>query len=672
MARIPGPEEFGNVVAQPTNYRQSETPRGAFGVDVAEAIGRFGASMQQQEELAKRQRDEANRAQSTFAAQAGRVELQLLSDRHAEDVKLGRIDKREAEVEWQRRSAEVITRVSEGVPLSYSKQVGDALVLDSSAMVRNVRKAVADRDQADTRGALLGSIEVAERDAMVDRGRAVGNVATLLAELGPAAGYGEDDQVRIMASFRERAAFNAGGALVRSARDDPKALDAALERLKSDDFRDLSPEKFGQLEQQVLGRKAFLANQAAAQAARAEALAAKRDREAETAFKAAQGLIDAGAIPAPEYLAQVSARTAGTPYAGALTELLRHASDRAGFAQQSPQVQEATILQLRARANAEGSTPELEKRIGTFEKLRSEGLTQLKADPLVWGVNRRLIDAVEPLQFNNVTDLVPQLERRVAQARTVAGRAGVPVSPLLASEAEQVGRMLQVMPLEERARAVRQLAQSVDVQTGQALAAQVAVKDKALSLAMFASVNAGGAQRNVAALILRGDDADKAGRVKKDDAAAKADHARIARELASVPWATTQARDAAVEAAQLVYAGLRDERGGSASAREAITLATGGLTEWNDAKVPLPPGMDERRFWRTLQTLDPARVARQVGSDQVTVGGQALSVEQLVRNIGAVRLVPAGPGVYALESSGTIVMTPAGRPLRLDVRALGE
>ena len=672
MARIPGAEDFGNVVAEPARYGDVQSSRGAVGRAIAAGVMGLATELRNQDEQAKREREIADRAQAAYGIQSGRVELQQLAETLAEDVRLGKVSKDDAETEWRARSGTAVTSRVSGAPATFGKAIGDALELDSAALTSHIRKAVSARNQADTRGSLLGGLEVLEREALSDRTAAVGNAHRMLTTLGPTAGFGEDDQVRMLSAFRERAAFNSGAALVRSARDDSAALDAALDRLKSDDFRDLSPEKFGQLEQQVLGRKAYLANQAAAQAARAEANAARRDREAETAFKAVQGLIDSGAIPAPEFLAQVSGRTAGTPYADALTGLLRGASERAGFAQQSPQAQHATILALRARANAEGSTPEIEKRISTFEKLRSDGLEQLKADPLAWGVNRRLIDALEPLDFGNVTDLVPQLERRVAQARAVAGRAGVPVSPLLADEAEKVGRVLQLLPIDERARAVRQLAQSVDSQTGQALAAQIAGKDKALGLAMFASVNAGAASRNVSALILRGADAQKAGRVPKDDAVGNADQTRIARELAAVPWATTQARDAAVEAAQLVYVGLRDERGGSASAREAITLATGGLTEWNATKVPLPPGMDERRFRRTLQTLDPVRVARQAGGDQVSVGGQALSVEQLVRNIGAVRLVPAGPGVYALESNGTIVMTAAGRPLRLDVRSLGD
>lgn len=674
MARIPAGEGLGEVVAQPQRFNRTQTPPAAFGLAVADTVQRIGADMQAEEERARRERAMADRAMASAGVERGRVDLQSLADEFDEDIRIGRVGKDEAEREWRTRTTELITARAGAVPAALGPQVQQGLEIDAARLTRQVRRAVSVRNVEDTRAGLTTLLEAAERDALQDRPKAVQKAANALAHLGATAGYGEDDQVRILSQFRERAAFNAGSAVVRGARDDMKALDGAMDRLRSDEFADLAPERLGQLETQILGRKQYLQSQEQTRIARAEAAAARRDREAESSFKAAQAVIDGGAALDPAYLEAVTARTAGTPYAPALKQLVQQSGERAGFAQQSPQEQQATILALRAQANAAGSTPVLEQRIATFERLAGEAEKQLRDDPLVYGVNRRLIDAVRPLQFSAIDHLVPQLQERVEQARTVSARVKLPVSPLLKSEAESAADMLALLPIEQRARAVRQLAQSVDTSMGQALAAQVSEKDQALGLAMFAAVNAGGAPRNVTALVLRGADAEKAGRLKgkNDGGAAARDHASIASELAAVPWSTTKARDAAVKATQLVYDGLRDERGGSASVREAITLATGGLTEWAGTKVPMPPGMDERRFRRTLERLDPQRVALQAGGPEVMVGGQALPVEQLVRNMGAVRLVPAGPGVYALESGGQMVMTGQGRVLRLNVGALGD
>lgn len=669
MARIPSGEGLGQVVAQPQRFSSIPTPAAAFGLAVADTVQRIGADMVAEEQRAKHERDMADRALGVVSLERGRSDLQALADEFDEDIRVGRVGKDDAEREWRDRSTELIMSRAGSAPTGFVPQVQQSLKLDAAKLSRQVRRAVSVRNGEDTRAGLTTLLEAAEREALLDRPKAIDKAAHALSLLGPTAGYGTDDQVRILGQFRERAAYNAGSAVVRGARDDMKALDGAMDRLRSDEFADLAPERLGQLETQILGRKQYLLSQEQTRIARAEAAAARRDREAESSFKAAQAVIDGGAALDPAYLEIVAGRTAGTPYAPALQQLVQQSSERAGFAQQNPQEQQATILALRAEANANGSTPALEQRISTFERLAAESQKQLETDPLVYGVNRRLIDDVVPIGFTALDELVPQLQTRVAQARTVAARVKQPVSPLLQSEAEKAAEMLAILPLEGRTRAVQQLAKSVDTDMGQALAKQISAKDPALGLAFFASVNADRAPRSLAGLMLRGADARKAGRIK-DDAASKADEARIARELAEVPWSTTKARDSAVQAAQLAYDGMRDERSGGV--REAINLATGGIVEWSGGKVPLPPGMEERRFRRTLERLDPKRVAVQAGGDQVIVGGQALAVEKLVQNMGAVRLIPAGPGVYALESGGQMVLTVAGRPLRLNVGAMGD
>lgn len=673
MARIPGIEGFGEAVARPVSFNQTQTPAGAFGGQIANTLANIGADMAREEAQERAQieqrRVQADRGQGALSIKRGQSELDMAAEEFADEILQGRVKPEEAEAEWLQRGGEISKRMTEGLGESF-QFASETLDAETQARTRLVRRAIFTKYRDDTRGSLLGLLEEAEREALGDRPKAVERAQLALANLGPAAGLGADDQVRMLSKFKESAAFVAGRALVRGARDNPAELDAVMARLASPEYSDLAPAQVGQLEQEVLGRKAYLASQESVRIARAEARAARQQREAESAFTAAQSLIEGGAVPAPDYVAGVAAKTAGTPYAAAFTELLRDASTRAGFAQLSPQQQQAELVALRTKANTEGSTPRLEKMISTFERQHAAGETDRQKDALLWGLNRRIIDDLQPLQFTQLDELVPQLQRRAEQARTVAARAGAPVSPLLSAEADRVASVLASLPLEQRVRSITQLAKSVDTDLAQAMAAQISPKDAYLGLAMFAAANST-APRSVPGLILRGADAVKAGRVS-DDAAAKLAEKRIARDLAAVPWATTAARDSAVKAAQLIYQGMRDESGGSASPADAIKLATGGIAEWSGGKVPLPPGMDERRFSSTLRSLDAKRVAMQAGADQVAVGGRLLSVDALVANMGAVRLLPAGPGIYALDSGGQMVMTLQGRPLRLNLNTLGN
>lgn len=671
MAKIPRGEGFGEVVARPVRFNESQMPRAAFGEPLANAVGNFGAQLAQQEreeaaEL-KRLRESADRAQAVQRMQAGELDLEELSTSIADRVASGALDKTKAEDEWRSLAEKRLGDTLDGVPEAQREAVKGSLTLRARRLTSTVREGIARRDREDTRAGLLSYLEGQERFAVTDPGKATEAALAAIGYLAPAAGYGPADVEKLAWGFRERVAGNRGQALVRKAANDPKALDAAMEQLQGEDFVDLTPEKRATLENQVLARRSYLETREQTRIARAEAAAARRARDAESAFNAAQAIIDSGGLPSPEYLDQVSTKTAGTPYGTALRELLTQSTERASFAQLPPQQQQAQILEMRAKANTAGTTPQLEKRIATMEKIAGESRAQLDADPLLWGVNRRLLDAVEPINAADLQSLPAQLAARADQAATVAARVGRPVSPLLKAEAETLAQTIGALPVAQQRQFVKTLARSMDPRQAQALAAQISPKDDTLGLAMFLSTTATRAPQDPAELILRGADAIKSGRLKpaSDDTAARDAQRRIADELSEVDWPTTQARDAAIRAAQLVHDGLRAT--GSASPRKAIDLATGGLAEWNGARVPVPYGMTPREFGRALRTLDPKRVEEQAGGPNVKVDGDWLGVGKLLENIEAVRLIPAGPGSYALESGGRLVTKGNGAPLRITV-----
>ncbi|QHE86311.1 hypothetical protein [Hydrogenophaga sp. BPS33] len=678
MARIPRGEGLGEVVARGGGMRDAAGSEAAYGGALAQAVEGTGEQLVAQErreaarqaeeiERARLLRVQADKATALQRMQSGEQDLVDVADDVATRVASGALDKTRADDEWRALAQSRMDDTLATVPVEHRQLAQSQLELRMRRLSSTVREGVARRDRDDTRAGLLSYLESQERFAVTDPKRATEAATAALASLGPAAGYGADDLEKLSWGFRERVAGNRGQALVRGASEDMKGLDAAMKKLDSDEFADLTPERRGQLENQILARKGYLEQKEQTRIARAEAAAARRAREAEASLKATQTIIDSGGIPSPQYLDQVSARTAGTAYAPALRELLVQATERAGFATLSPQQQEAKILEARAQATKNGTTPANEARIASWEKLASESRTQLEDDPLLYGVNRRLIDEVRPIDLSSLDQLGPQLVARADQAATISARVGRPVSPLLKSEAKTVERMLSMLPVAQQNVAVRQIANTLDARQAQALAKQLGGKESVLGEAMFLAANAKRAPRDPAELILNGADAKKSGRLKdaSADAVTSEQHRRIAEELSAVPWATTQARDAAISAAQGVYDGLRAE--GRRDWRQAVDLATGGLTEWAGSKVPIPYGMTPRQFRQRMQRLDSKAVQLQAGGDQVFIGGQAMSVDKLVSNMGAVKLIPAGVGSYALESGGQLVMTGNKVPLRIAV-----
>lgn len=667
MPKIPSGEQFGQVVAQPARFNETQIPRAAFGEGIANSMTAVAQDMIQEEQRERAARVAADKAITIQRMNAAGLELRDTADDIVSRVVSGQLDKTQAESEWKALSQDRMVAALNDIPVEHQAVARGDMELKSRQFTRIVKRGVAARDREDIRAGLLSYLETQERYAVTNPEQAIQAAVTAIGEMAPHAGMGPADIAKISYGFRERVAANRALDLVRRSSDSLEALDQATERLQGDDYADLTPERRGQVENQILARKSYLQHREQTRIAREEAAAARRAREAEGAYKATQTIIDNGAIPSPEYLDLVTAKTTGTPYADALRTLLKQSHERAGFASLSPQQQQAQLLELRAQANTRGTTPELEDSIRTKEKIATETKRQIDTDPLLYGVDRRLIDEVRPFDMSNLRALPSMLAQRTEQAATVSARLGRPVSPLLKSEADQLAQTLVILPVPQQRAMIATLSRSLDPRQAQALASQIAPKDDTLGLALFLTSNAQRAPRDPAELVLRAADALKAGRIKpaSGDSLARDHHREIAEQLSEVPWATTQARDAAISAAQKVYDGLRDT--GKRSVREAIELATGGLAEWAGAKVPVPYGMTPREFRRSLESLDPKRVEEMAGGAQVQVGGQSMDVTKLLKNINAVRLIPAGVGSYALESGGQLVLTSRGAPLRIKV-----
>lgn len=607
--------------------------------------------------------DQHDRLTSSETLVKVRNDVGMLSMELAQDIAAGKFAPADTGREYDERAQKLLRTRLEGMRPDLAEQVRVGSLSEIGSGRLKALGEAAGQTRSMAKGALMGLGEELQRAALTDRPRAVELYRKSLETSGPGAGMQPDDIQRELANFKEKTARAQADALINGARDDLPSLDALQKRLNGPEFADLAPEQRGPMEARILQRKQYLDNQRTQQIVRSQAVADRRENAAERAVGEFEKMVDMGQMPDALTMKVFAEKVSGTSYAPRLRSMVAQAGDRAGFAQLSPDQQRAKILDLRAKATTEGTNPDLQARIARYETIQRSTDAALADDGLTHGARTGLV-VLQPLDLGNLNTLGPQLAARSQAADTVAARVKRDVSPMTKPEAQQVGDMLGMLAGREREKAVLTLARSMSPSQAQALSKQINDRDPSLGLAMFqAAANPTGA---ALPLILRGQDAKKAGRIK-DDEQSKRNAQDIAKQMEGINWGTPAARDYAAKTAEAILAGMRDR--GDGSVREAVKLATGGVGEWADSKVPLPPGMDSRQFERRLEDMakDPAKLAGAMGAQQVTVGGKAMTAAELARQFGRVNLISAGPGRYALESGGQVVLGANGRPVRINL-----
>lgn len=658
MATIPmGPGRRVDPARMPARQVSADE----YGAPIGQALQRLGdtatnigVDMLAQETRRQQQaKDSAERSQAFLAQGEGKLQVRTAAAEVAQRVLRGELDPDKATAEWATTRDSIIENRVGALPEDLRQSVRDYLKVHADEQSASlIGEAGRTRLRETTRANLLGGLEMLERDALRNRPGSLTQAQTLIEKFGPDAGMGPDDQFRALQGFKERTAFQVGEQALRVAGGDLKQLDAFAGRLGGDEFADLSPEARERLEVKAANRRAQVLHEREVQQRRAEALQERRLRDAEHATKALQGMIDGGALPDDATLTEVQRATRGTPYAGAIKTLVEQGAARASFGSLTPDQQQQALMRMRSEATA-GTSPAALERLRTFENIASRTKTQVDADPLTWGLQSRLVNELAPLPVNDLGTLAKNLGTRVEQANLVGAHLRRPVSPLTASEAQQLGEGMANLSVDQRKSWVRTLAATLPPPQQRALAAQLNQGDGALALAMHAASLPKTGGHDVVDLILRGQDAVKGGRIKANDEATQVLRQRIAKRVNEIPWPTTKARDAATQATNLVLDGLRDQTG-SANERKALELALGGeLVEWNDSPVPAPAGWTESRFRTALRTMTPEGITKQARG-ALFINGQATTPEAVLRALPQARLMPTGPGRYAIDAGGLV------------------
>jgi hypothetical protein len=669
MARIPGAEDFGNVVARPINYGQSQTPRGAFGSSVAAGItsaaGDVRAVLVREQAEAQAARAAADRARALTEMQTAADDLAALGDEFGEGVRTGSIDKTKAGEEWSTRAGERVSTALQNVPGEFRQVAERDLQSRVARLGRGVGKAVTARDQADTRAGIGSTLEAAERRYLTDPAGADELVRGTLENLGPASGLAPDQLTKLQQGYLESSRWNRALTLVNAAKRDNKALDGVEKLLAGDEFAALDPARRVQLSGQIEGFRVSNLQRAEVAARRAEAARESRLREAQGSFNAAQTLISQGKVLSPEYAERVAKETAGTPFAEAFRESLKAAVPAAAFGSQPIAVQAQALQALRAKLNKEGTNPDIEKRVGELQRIHDAAVKDYADDPLPAALERGILPELAPISTTSLEAVATTIGARIQQASLVQQQVGRPVSPLTRGESEAVAKIIGSLPVEQKAASLAQLAQLVGPQQAAALARQMAPKDQALGLALGLAGSRTTQGRYTSELVLRGAGrmADKS--VSTTDGTGKAIRQRIIEQVEGV--FSGPVREQIIDAAEMIHYGL-DAAGSASGAERAVMLAVGGaIGEHNGRRIPMPAGVQPEDFASRVSKAAPTVAFQSTDGKVYMPGGQPMPVEQFVQAVPQAQLEPAGAGRYFIRAGSGLATNAKGAPLVLEV-----
>ena len=658
---------FGSLVAQPV--AQPRLPAAAPNAlaegigQVAEIVGRVATNelqrQQQMQDLRTREQLTVEREQRR--AQAARLHAETvntlagLSDALAAENAEGKVEKNDLLPQWAERSQKVIDEAVGRMPQEL-QDAGLTLLLGAQGRgADQMRTIKATRDRQDTAAGVRSYLAESERYAArggKEAAEAIRNVSAFMSSpVAAAAGLDGQETAR---RFAEAVRFRQAADMVQA---NPAA---ALKTLRDKDtFPELDPDR----------RASLIANADAAvlrAQERARIEAERMAREQERTFQGAAAIFESGRAFSLEYGDQVLSRLKGSPYESAVREMIKAGPQNVAAATMPLAVQRAQVDGLIAKANSEGTNPALNKEIERRQKVLQAAERDVRDDPLGAANERGIVPALRPLNVADLASLPGALAERTQAAQMAATWAAQPVSPLRPQEAEQLARTLAVLPPEQKAGALATIGAALnDRDQITALAKQIDAKDKHLATAMMYATTKTSAGRYVSEIILRGQQAQRDGKVKEDRAKETGWRAAIANEIGNA-YPNEELRARMIDAAYAVQVGLASE--GDPDVRRAVRLATGGvMTQADDSKVPLPYGWTERELRNGLRNYPATKLPA-----ELRAGPAALTREQLIEQLPNALLVHAGQGRYAIRAGSGFVTDQTGRRVVLDFSDSGR
>lgn len=663
---------FGNQVANPSQSRG--VPAQSFVTQGLEQVGsnieRVGATLEANEQtrLNKLEAErvaaarEADRIASITAQATTKNQLADLHDSISRGLVDGTYDKAKVGDMFKEQSQKIVEDALKNVPEQNQELVKASLLDDIGGAQRQISGLVDRKNREDIGNGINSYMEQMQRYAQ--RGpaqleEAIRNVTNFVSVAGPQGGINPQKAIQ---TFKEGAVSNFVVAGINTNMDNYKGLANIKKSLEGDKYPDLDPAKKNALLHSISGQMESLQR-------RYEMEAARRDRENNTAFTAAMGVVQAGKSLAPEYAAQLAQRFKGTPYEKALASMIAEAPASQSFSAQPVKAQDALMQELLAKGNdpKRGWTPEEQKQYKQWEAVNNKTKADIKNDPFQAAQERGVISNIAPLQITDIATMSQQLGVRKQQADLLRQWTGIEQSPFRPEEAKQVAGLIEELPVNQRASALGMIAKQVTPGQMRAISSQFGAKSTSLATAGFYAAGNYKTSSNtsVGEIYLRGDEALKQGTVKIDTKKETGVKAEIYKTLDGV-YSSTSARDAAVDSAYKIYAGLRAD--GIDDVDKAIRVATGGVMNYNGNKIPKPYGWTDSEVRDAVSSFNPDAI-RALSGGKVYVGNQEMSAEDFTKMLPAVRLKTSPlPDTYTVEIGSRTVLGANGQPFYLPLK----
>jgi hypothetical protein len=671
--RIPGIEGFGEQIAKPARYNETQTPLAAFGVGLGSAVANIGADLQatqQREEAiasaeAKAAQKEADRiakeeariamaehkaAQKSKALQGQQrtqIDLEDLAASMKEGIETRAVDPSEARKLYREQATKIAEGHMEGVPAEYKSTVQLDVDRHVSRLERTtIFGAVRASNRATVKDGINTTIEYAQRLHLSNPLAAEQLATATLHEMGPHAGMSAAEIGTGLQKFKEQTQYTAAASLIDNARGDPKKLQEAAKAV--DNFDALDPEKKRQLKDKAFDQNLRIqevnAHKAAA-ASRAQEVALKK---AEAAHTAATAMSDKGVLTA-EQRDVFAKQMKGTPYAESFRALMENQAVTGVLAMQPPKVLQAEIDRLQADIRTGGIDAAKETRLKQVERVKAGQDADIAKDPLRAFTERHASGPVPSIDTSNPQAFAKTIVERLAMAQGATVWAGKDTGPLFKEEIPAVIKMLDVLPDNSKGEALGMIARQLGRSATKGLASQIDAKDKALQSAFLSAASGTPEGEANAKSILRGAKAIHDKTVAKDEKAMTGWSASIAKQLDGVLMNPANMEQVA-EAARYMTASDALDRGGVASSstvRKAVEKALGGkIVEQGDGKVVLPAGFSHSQLTDRLRTTTRDELLSQAPGGTVRAAGVEVFLEDVIKSLPGATLGTVGPGKY--------------------------
>lgn len=663
----------------------ARAPAGAFGVGgvggAGEGIVRAAAAEGQRElheqDRAKREREhevkqleEQGRRNRAGAAFAGyQVALENFSTDISTRLSEGQVTRELANEEYTKGLADLKkTHLAQLDPRSREDFADNLILFDGRASARfqdGVRKNL-HRERA---GSFTTMTESLERLAATDRPGAVRQAEAAYKTEGTAL-YGADVATKQMQGFRERVAFTDWSNRILNGRRDARALSQVMTDIQKD--ADLDPDKRTVLVGRAEGFRQSVLSEA-------ERAASSRERTLRSMIDARDKTILAGFTPNAEQDAAMLTAAKGTPYEPVVQAQVKFAAQTAQFSAMPPRQQETFANQFEATVRR-NPTPDGQKTLEAYRTIMKNQQELVRDDPISFAAQRGT--SVQPIDFSQIDTLKDQLQARVSVSRGIQAQYGAPLKVLTKEETRMLGEFLSKGTSDDRTKLLGALKASMpDAEAYNATMSQIAPDSPVTAWAGSLMNRRPIVDRNLvrpdvvtqgtqaSQLLLRGErilnptPGDKkqdghGGQFKlpaeKDMRAGfeavMGDSYRTRPDAHSIGFQSTKAVYAALSADEGDYSG--EFKAGRWD--KAVTLATGGASNFNGAKVVRPYGVNDSEFKNSVY----AEIGRLVKTGQV-----GLTQPQLQR----LQLESAGDARYLMRSGTGYLLDKRGQPVVIDL-----